>query len=93
MCFLFQERDDWVQAIEQQILSCLQSNESGREKVMHVPVMVGYGQVAQKSSRPKLCHPKFLVKSPEMLSYVDQIFIMLNNILTFLSCLFCLSKS
>lgn len=27
-----EERDDWVQAIEQQILSCLQSNESGREK-------------------------------------------------------------
>ncbi|XP_029192414.2 arf-GAP with GTPase, ANK repeat and PH domain-containing protein 1-like isoform X2 [Acropora millepora] len=28
-----EERDTWVQLIEQQILSCLQSNESGREKV------------------------------------------------------------
>ncbi|XP_068716325.1 arf-GAP with GTPase, ANK repeat and PH domain-containing protein 1-like isoform X2 [Montipora foliosa] len=28
-----EERDIWVQLIEQQILSCLQSNESGREKV------------------------------------------------------------
>ncbi|KAJ7375302.1 Arf-GAP with GTPase, ANK repeat and PH domain-containing protein 3 [Desmophyllum pertusum] len=27
-----EERDAWVQLIEQQILSCLQSNESGREK-------------------------------------------------------------
>ena len=69
MYFLFQERDDWVQAIEQQILSCLQSNESGREKVMHV--MVGYGQVAQKSSWPKFYRLKFLVKALEMLSYVN----------------------
>ena len=41
-----------------------------------------YGQVARKSSRPKLClleselrHPKFLVKSPEMLSHVARNFI------------------
>ncbi|KAK3731516.1 hypothetical protein QZH41_008549 [Actinostola sp. cb2023] len=27
-----EERDSWVQAVEQQILSCLQSNDSGREK-------------------------------------------------------------
>ena len=35
-----------------------------------------YGQVARKSSRPK-----FLVKSPEMLSYMARNFIKLNNIL------------
>ena len=47
-----------------------------------------YGQVARKSSRPKLCfpkselcHPKFLVKSPEMLSHVARNFITLNNTL------------
>lgn len=56
---LFQERDDWVQAIEQQILSCLQSNESGREKVMHV--MVGLW-----SSRPKVISAKVL--SPKIFS-------------------------
>ena len=47
-----------------------------------------YGQVARESSRPKLClpksglcHPKFLVKSPEMLSHVARNFITLNNTL------------
>ena len=47
-----------------------------------------YGQVARKSPRPKLCfpkselcHPKFLVKSPEMLSHVARNFITLNNTL------------
>ena len=63
MYFLFQERDDWVQAIEQQILSCLQSNESGREKVMHI--MVGL--------RP--CCPKVIlaeVLSPEIFSQVTR---------------------
>ena len=47
-----------------------------------------YGQVARESSRPKLClpkselcHPKFLVKSPEMLSHVARNFITLNNAL------------
>ena len=34
------------------------------------------------SSCPKLCCPKFLVKLPEMLSYLAWNFIMLNNILT-----------
>ena len=36
---------------------------------MHV--MVGYGQVAQKSSWPKFYRLKFLVKALEMLSYVN----------------------
>ena len=47
-----------------------------------------YGQVARKSSRPKLClpkselcHPKFLVKSPEMLSHAARNFITLSNTL------------
>ena len=40
------------------------------------------GQVARKSSCPKLCRPKFKVKSPEMLSYVALNLIMLSNILT-----------
>ena len=40
------------------------------------------GQAARKSSGPKLCRPKFKVKSPEMLSYVALNLIMLNNILT-----------
>ena len=45
-----------------------------------------YGQVARKSPKlcfPKseLCHPKFLVKSPEMLSHVARNFTTLNNTL------------
>ena len=34
------------------------------------------------SLKPELCCPKFLVKSPEIVSYVTWNFIMLNNILT-----------
>ena len=42
-----------------------------------------YGEVARNSSRMKSCRPKFLVKSPEMLSYVARNFIKLKNILAF----------
>lgn len=54
--FLFQERDDWVQAIEQQILLCLQSNESDREKVIHV--MVGLWSRCPKVILTKVLSPK-----------------------------------
>ena len=37
---LFQERDEWVAAIEQQILSSLQLNLSDKSKVRHLPAFI-----------------------------------------------------
>lgn len=36
LLLLLQEREKWVSEIEQQILTCLQSNFSGRDKVSHL---------------------------------------------------------
>ena len=41
------------------------------------------------SSCPKLCHPKFLVNLPLMLSYLAWNFIMLSNIVTSLLHIYC----
>lgn len=38
--FSYQERDDWVQMIEQQILSSLQANESSKSKVSSMNICI-----------------------------------------------------
>ena len=61
----------------------LKQASTGHKRGYTTTVYLVYGQVARKSSRPKLCRPKSescrpkcFVKSPEMLSYLARNFIM-----------------